>query len=197
MSETLPYITTGIIFWSLLTSCLTEGTQVFISAESFIRNIPQPVSLHFYRMVTRNLFIWLFNMVIYLLVVTIFKVSLGWSTMLFLPGFALFLINVIWMALASAILSTRYRDIPQVISNAIQVVFYVTPIFWSPGGLSNRPAFIDLNPFNHLLAIVRIPLLGGSPQAQSWLFCIAMAIVGVSITLGLYSRAHARIAYWV
>ena len=197
ISQTLPYIATGIIFWSLLTSCINEGTSTFIAAESFIRNVPVPVSVHFYRMMARNVFIWLFNMAIYLLVVVVFRISLGWSLILFLPGLVLFLFNVAWIALASAILSTRYRDIPQVISNVIQVVFFLTPVFWSPAVLTNRPAFVDLNPFYHLLAVVRDPLLGEAPKAESWLFCLGMAIVGLGVTSWLYRRAHARIAYWV
>ena len=197
IGETLPYIATGIIFWGLLTSCISEGALTFIAAESFIRNVPAPVSVHFYRMMARNLFIWLFNMAIYLLVVAVFPISPGWNLALFLPGFVLFLVNIAWIALASAILSTRYRDIPQVITNFVQVVFFVTPIFWSPSAMSQRPAFVELNPFYHLLAIVREPLLGASPPARSWLFCIAMAIIGLATTFWLYRRAHARIAYWV
>ena len=54
VAKTLPYIATGIIFWGLLTSCINEGTTVFISAESDIRNLPIPLSVHFYRMMARN-----------------------------------------------------------------------------------------------------------------------------------------------
>ncbi|WP_245475822.1 ABC transporter permease [Bradyrhizobium sp. Leo170] len=197
VAQTLPYIAIGIIFWGLLTNCINEGAQAFISAESFIRNVPVPVSVHFYRMMARNVFIWLFNMAIYVFIVAVFRISLDWSAILFLPGFILFLINTAWIALASAILSTRYRDMPQVITNVIQVVFFVTPVFWSPSVMSHRPAFVALNPFYHLLAIVREPLLGTQPPVQSWLFCIGLAIVGLAFTIWLYRRAHARISYWV
>jgi len=44
IAKTLPYIATGIIFWGLLTGCINEGTVVFISAESDIRNLPLPLS---------------------------------------------------------------------------------------------------------------------------------------------------------
>ena len=47
VAKTLPFIATGIIFWGLLTSCITEGTMVFISAESDIRNLPIPLSVYF------------------------------------------------------------------------------------------------------------------------------------------------------
>jgi hypothetical protein len=42
IAKTLPYIATGIIFWGLLTTCINDGTTVFISAESDIRNLPIP-----------------------------------------------------------------------------------------------------------------------------------------------------------
>ena len=197
LAKTLPYISTGIIFWGLLTCCINDGTTVFISAESYIRNLPIPLSVHFYRMMARNIIIWGFNMAIYLLVAVYFNLTLGWNTLLFIPGFILFLINVAWISLAVGVLSTRYRDIPQVIANVLQVVFFLTPIFWSPESLPNRPAFVVLNPFYHLIEIVRAPLLGEVAPLPSWGLCIGIALAGLCFTAWLYRRAHARIAYWV
>jgi len=197
VAKTLPYISTGIIFWGLLTSCINEGTTVFISAESYIRNLPMPLSVHFYRMMARNLIIWVFNMAIYLVVAVYFGLMPEWNALLFIPGFILFLINAAWISLAVGVLSTRYRDIPQVIANVLQVVFFLTPIFWSPESLPNRPAFVLFNPFYHLIEIVRAPLLGAVAPLPSWGICIGMALAGFGFTAWLYRRAHARIAYWV
>jgi lipopolysaccharide transport system permease protein len=197
LAKTLPYISTGIIFWGLLTSCINEGTTVFISAESYIRNLPMPLSVHFYRMMARNIMIWGFNMAIYVVVVVWFHVTPGWNALLFIPGFILFLINAAWISLAVGVLSTRYRDIPQVIANALQVIFFLTPIFWSPESLPNRPAFVVFNPFYHLIEIVRAPLLGEVAPLLSWGLCVGMALAGLGFTAWLYRRAHARIAYWV
>ncbi len=197
VAKTLPYIATGIIFWGLLTNCINEGTVVFISAESDIRNLPMPLSVHFYRMMARNVIIWVFNMAIYLVVAVWFELVPGWNILLFIPGFILFLVNAAWISLAAGVLSTRYRDIPQVIANVIQVIFFLTPIFWSPATLPSRPAFILLNPFYHLIEIVRAPLLGEVASLESWVFCIAMAVAGLGLTAWLYRRAYARIAYWV
>ena len=197
VAKTLPYISTGIIFWGLLTGCINDGTMVFIAAESDIRNIPMPLSVHFYRMMARNVMIWCFNMAIYLVVVIWFELIPGWNTLLFIPGFILFLINVAWISLVVGVLSTRYRDIPQIIANVIQVIFFLTPIFWSPATLPQRPAFVVLNPFFHLIEIVRAPLLGATVPAASWGLAIGMATAGLGFTAWLYRRAHARIAYWV
>jgi ABC-type polysaccharide/polyol phosphate export permease len=197
VAKTLPYISTGIIFWGLLTSCITEGTTVFISAESYIRNLPIPLSVHFYRMMARNIMIWGFTMAIYVVVLVYFELTLGWNALMFIPGFMLFLINTAWISLSVGVLSTRYRDVPQVIANVIQVVFFLTPIFWSPETLPNRPAFVLFNPFYHLIEIVRAPLLGEVAPLLSWGLCIGMAVAGLGFTAWLYRRAHARIAYWV
>jgi lipopolysaccharide transport system permease protein len=197
MGKTLPYIATGLIFWGLLTSCINEGTAMFISAESYIRNVPMPISVHFYRMLARNVMIWGFNMAIYLVILVLFQLTLGWNILLFIPGFALFLVNAAWISLAVGVLSTRFRDIPQVIVNLIQVVFFITPVFWSPESLPHRPAYVTLNPFYHLLEIVRAPLLGGTAPALSWTICLGMAVIGVGATAWLYRRSHSRIAYWV
>ncbi len=197
MSETLPYIAVGLICWGLLTNCINEGTTVFIGNEAYIRNVPLPLSVHFYRMMARNVIIWGFNMAIYLVVLVVFRIAPGWQVLLFMPGFALFLINAAWMGLAAGILSTRYRDIPQVIVNVVQVVFFVTPVFWSPATLSRRPAFVELNPLYHVLELARSPLLGHAITLPNWLFAIALAVLGVTATAYLYRRAYARIAYWV
>lgn len=195
--DALPHIATGLIFWGLLTSCVSEGTTIFIGNESYIRNVPLPLSVHVYRMIARNVIILGFNMVIYLLVLMFFGINPGWSVFLAVPGLILFLINVSWVALAAGILSTRYRDIPQVITNLIQVVFFVTPVFWSVETLPSRPAFVHFNPVYHLLEVVRAPLLGHFASQESWIFVGTLTIAGLAVTAYLYRRAYARIAYWV
>lgn len=192
-----PYLAIGIIFWALLTSIIMEGCTSFITAEGYIKNVPMPLSAHFYQVVARNIIIWAHNMVIYLVVFILFIHSFSVYNLLFIPGFLLFLANAIWIGLMAAILSARYRDIPQVITSFIQVVFFVTPIFWSVTNFPKRPAFVDWNPCYHLLEIVRAPLLGQAPNNLSWLAALGILCVGLPITLYLYRRAYARIPYWV
>lgn len=197
ISNFLPYLAVGLIFWGLLTSVINEGCSAFIAGEGYIRNVPMPISVHFYRSFARNLIIWAHNMVIYFLVIALFPLQWSWNMLLFVPGFALFLVNIAWMGLAAGILSTRFRDIPQVVTNLLQVVFFVTPIFWSAKILPDRAAFIELNVFYHLLEIVRAPLLGSAPSLASWSAALLLAILGIPLTALLYRRAYARIPYWV
>jgi lipopolysaccharide transport system permease protein len=197
MAGILPYIAVGLIFWGFLTSCINEGAEVFIGSARYIRNIPMQLSIHLYRMIARNIIILGFNMVIYLLILAIFPHPLNFNYLLVLPGFALFLINVASAAFVVAILSARYRDIPYVISNLVQVIFFVTPVFWSTANLPNRPAFVTWNPVYYMLEIVRSPLLGEEPSLVSWGVSGACALIGCACLLPLYRRAYPRISYWV
>jgi ABC-type polysaccharide/polyol phosphate export permease len=109
----------------------------------------------------------------------------------------LFVINMCWMSFSVAILCTRFRDVPQIITNFLQVVFFLTPIFWSIDTLPHRPAFILWNPLYHLVDIVRAPLLGQTPTLVSWATAAGLAVVGSLCTILLYRRTYARIPYWV
>ena len=101
ISSFLPYLAVGLIFWGLLTSAINEGCNAFIAGEGYIRNVPMPISVHFYRSFARNLIIWAHNMVIYFLVIALFPLQWSWNMLLFFPGFALFLVNLAWMGLAA------------------------------------------------------------------------------------------------
>ena len=193
----VPYLTTGIIFWTLISSILIEAGATFVSAEGYVRSVPMPTSVHIFRMLARNLLTWSFNIVIYVLVWAMMVHSLSLQYLAFIPGFVVLALNLIWMAFVVSIVSTRYRDIPQVIASVVQVVFFVTPVFWSVDSLPSRPAFVSLNPFYHLLEIVRAPLLGQLPQASSWLICCGLLVVGFPMAFLLYRRAYPRLPYWV
>lgn len=193
----MPHLAVGLVFWGLISSVVLEACASFTIAEGYIRSVPMPTSVHVYRMFARNVITWSFNIVIYVFVWLIFLRSASWEYLLFFPGFALLLANLVWVAFVAAILSTRYRDIPQVIASVIQVVFFLTPVFWSIESLPSRPAFVSLNPIYHLLEIVRRPLLGQAPAASSWLIACGLLVVGAPTAFLLYRRAFPRIPYWV
>ena len=72
-------------------------------------------------------------------------------------------INGVAWGISLGILSARFRDIPQLITNVMQVLLYVTPLLWDASSLGPRAWIAGLNPFTYLIQIVRGPLLGVSP----------------------------------
>jgi len=70
---------------------------------------------------------------------------------------------------------------------------------WAPSLLPSRHAayLLNLNPIYHLLEITRGPVLGTTPAAESWIFSIAMAMIGWLVAIVIYNRYMRRIPYWL
>jgi len=199
MKEFLPFLTIGLILWTLITTVLNEGCTGFTAAEAMIKQISLPLFTHILRVIWRNLIICAHNLAIFPLVLLVFWLPLRATAFLSIMGLLLLMINLSWMALLLGVFCTRYRDVPQIISNLLQVSFYMTPIIWKPELLQKREhlIFIAVNPFYHLMEVVRAPLLGTLPSTLNWLVCIVLALVGWSFTLAFYGRFRSRIAYWL
>lgn len=199
IEEFLPFLATGIILWGFIASCLTEGCTGFIAAEGIIKQLPIPLPTHIFRIIWKNTIILAHNFIIIPPMFLFFDVQMNSSSLLFFAGFILLVVNLSWASLLLGALCTRFRDFPQVITNLIQVMFYLTPIIWMPHLISGRSQLLllDLNPFYHLIEVVRAPLLGQAPTMTNWMTCISMAVIGWCVTLIVYGRLKKRIAYWL
>ncbi|MBN1474643.1 MAG: ABC transporter permease [Syntrophaceae bacterium] len=199
MREFLPFLTSGLILWTLITTSLNDGCMGFTAAEAMIKQISLPLFTHILRVLWRNLIIFAHNIVILPLVLLIFWIPLQATAFLSILGLVLLMINLSWMALLLSVFCTRFRDVPQIIGNLLQVFFYVTPIIWMPQMLPKRASIflLDANPFFHLIEIVRAPLLGGLPSLLSWQVSFLLALAGWIFTILFYGRFRSRIAYWL
>ncbi|BAT57606.1 teichoic acid translocation permease protein TagG [Variibacter gotjawalensis] len=199
MQEFLPFLTAGMIVWGFILSCLTEGCTAFIASEGIILQVRMPLTTHILRTVERNLFILAHNILILPLVMLAVGASFHWTTILAVPGIILLSLNLLWMVMVLAIVCTRFRDMTQIIQNFLQVSFYLTPIVWMPKALpTGAPSrLLELNPFLHLIAIVRDPLLGNPLSGRSWIFCLGLLFIGTIAAAGMFGAFRRRIAYWL
>lgn len=199
MAEFLPFLTVGLILWGFISSTIVEATGVFVGAESIIRQLPIPLYSHVLRMVFRNIYIFAHNLIIYPIVCLIFQKAININCLLFLPGFLILTLNLMWISLLLGIICSRFRDLTQIVNSLLQVAFYMTPIIWMPSLLPARTKvmILDWNPFYHLMEIVRAPLLGATPTATNWLFCVLLLAVGWFVSIIFFNKYRNRIAYWL
>jgi ABC-2 type transport system permease protein/lipopolysaccharide transport system permease protein len=190
-------VATGLIVFGLISSLITDASTVFIAGARAILQVKAPISVYLYQMVWRNLIIFGHNMVIYLVVVLAFRFNPGWVVLISIVGMVLIATLGIWTGIVLGALSARFRDVPPIIGTIVQVVFFLTPIFWRPEQLPDRALFVELNPFFHLVEIVRFPLLGQAPPLRTWLFVVGLNGVGAIMALVFFAKYRARISYWV
>jgi lipopolysaccharide transport system permease protein len=94
-------------------------------------------------------------------------------------------------------LSTRFRDIPPIVGNVVQVLFFLTPIFWPLDSVPKMKAVLALNPFFAWIDVARAPLLGIAPQPTSWPILLGCTAGGCLLSFFFFVRFRERIAYWI
>ena len=199
IEEFLPFLAIGIILWGFISVVISEGCTGFIAAEGIIKQLPIPLFVHILRIVWRNVLIFGHNLIIFPIVLLVVGKPLSWVALISIAGFVLLVFNLVWIALILGVFCARYRDMPQIIASILQVFFYLTPIMWMPALLPGRASLflLDLNPFYHLLEIVRAPLLGQAPSSLNWTVSLSLAVIGWAVALVFYGKFKCRIAYWL
>jgi ABC-type polysaccharide/polyol phosphate export permease len=102
-----------------------------------------------------------------------------------------------WVSILLGMLSARYRDVPPIVTSFVQVVFFITPIFWPPEALGVWAAYLPLNPLFAAIDVVRAPILGSAPMDYSWSVLLVVTVLGCLATFALFVKFRRRIAYWV
>ncbi len=197
IKQYIPYFTAGFLFWTFLSTSITEASEIFRSNGGFIKQINLPHSLYVYKHLTRQIICLLHNSVVYLIACVAFQLNPGPLLLMIIPGFILFLINIYWISFLVAMICTRYRDMVPIINSCVQIAFFITPISWTSNLLGQTSLILKLNPLVYLLDIVRSPFLGTMPATISWIVTMALALTGCLCTFLLFSRTRSRIAFWV
>ena len=194
----LPYLAVSLILWNFISTPLNEAGSVFVGAEPYIRQVPLPLSVYIFRLLARNLLILLHNGAIILVVLLIFPPARLDHLWLVPLGLCLVLGNLFWITLLLALGGSRFRDIPQLTSNIVQLTFFVTPILWKTDMLGSRNRFLaDFNPIFHLIEVVRAPLLGSPIHLASWFVTLGLLLTGSTIAIAVFTKVRSRVPYWL
>ncbi len=199
MQEYLPFLATSIIMWGYLSGVINDGCLSFISSEAIIKQLRIPLFVHIARTVWKQVTTLAHNLVIIPFVFFVVWHEVNWAALVFIPGLILLTINLTWIAFLLAMLSARFRDIPQVVSSVMTILYFVSPVMWQPSLIPAGVAhlLLGLNPMYHLLQIVRLPLLGQLPTLENWSLSVSFAVVGWSGVYFFMRKFKTQIAYWV
>jgi ABC-type polysaccharide/polyol phosphate export permease len=197
VSKYLPFLSVGLILWGFVSTLITDGCTTFVAVAGIIQQVRLPYSLHVYRLVYRNIVVLAHSVVILPVVLLIFRTPIGWDVIMVVPAAILLAVNGVWIAFLLGMLSARFRDVPPIVGSFLQVVFFLTPIFWSPDLLGKWKTLAELNPLFVAVDVMRAPLLGTAPGTYSWLVLCVMTVIGCTVAFVVFARFRSRIAFWV
>ena len=199
LKEFVPYVTCGFIGFSWMTGMIQGGATSITGNASAIKTTPGPLSIYALRNFAGNTIQFIHDAIVIVAVIVVFQVTVT-SSLLYLP-LALFAIalNGIAVSLWLGPLVARYRDVGQIVTSIVRVLFFFTPVFWVASDLSNRQLVLlsGWNPLTYLLELFRTPLLGKDPSTITLIGVAIITVVNVTVGIVHCSRTRDRIAYWV
>ncbi|MCR5626337.1 MAG: ABC transporter permease [Lachnospiraceae bacterium] len=179
----------GIVPWFFFSDALGQGTSALLSYEFLVKKVVFKISILPIIKVLSSLFIHLFlcAVTLILLILNGFYPTIYWIQ---LPYFSLctFLL-VLGMSYITCSIVVFFRDLGQIISIALQVGVWITPIMWHLDFLS-RPMQIlfKLNPVYYVVDGFRMALLDKMwfwehfySTAYFWIFTAFMFIFGALV----------------
>ncbi len=195
--EYLVFIGTGLLAWNFLAGMVVEGSGAVMEFERHLRAIRIPIPLIVARVVYRSIVIFGHNALAVLLMILAVTGGLPLTAPLALIGVAILAVFGFGAGLVLAPISARFRDIPQAISSFMQLMFFITPLFWRPGQLAGDHPVVRYNPFAHLIDVVRDPLEGHLPSLENWAVALGSAVLAVLLGVLMTAYSRRKLFFWL
>jgi lipopolysaccharide transport system permease protein len=198
LPELMPFIGISIIMWNFLAQILSECPSIFVMHSNYYHNQRMNFSVSIYSVIYKNTIILAHNFIIVIALIIVFGLPINRWLLQIIPAFALTLITMTWLGYLVAMMCVRYRDVIQLITTWLTVLFFITPVMWKPDFLPPGYQFIvDWNPLAQFLELLRAPLLGRPVSAHTWGITIALALVGGVLSLPVIGRYQRRVIFWM
>jgi ABC-type polysaccharide/polyol phosphate export permease len=178
IDEYIFYLTIGILVWNFISNSLTELSTILIHSESYLLESKINVSRFIFKVIYKNIYIFINCIPVIIIVMIFYKINLNINAYYSLFGFLLTLINIYLIGVIISLTSVKYRDIPIIITNILNLLFLVTPVFWvSKNYLENKFSIMYLNLFFHMIDSIRSPLISGKIPSNSLIYLLILASI--------------------
>src|SRR5437667_9667403 len=109
----LPFLSAGMLTWTMVAAIITEGCTVFVAGEPLIKSFRFPYSILSCSVAWRNVIVFLHNLIIFGAVALYAGLAPTAATLLIIPGLVLVWLNGVWVATLLGMVCSRFRDVQQ------------------------------------------------------------------------------------
>tara|TARA_B100001093_G_C26775809_1_gene992310 strand:+ start:211 stop:987 length:777 start_codon:yes stop_codon:yes gene_type:complete len=191
----LLHLSTGMVFWIYISSCISESCGAFIENITIIKNTSKPIYIYIFRIISRNTIVLLHNLIIPILIAAYFG-YLSMHIFFLMPAIAISIVLVCLISLPVAMICSRYRDFVPLTQNILQLFFFLTPIFWVAGTNTERFRLLHLNPFDYIISLLRSPFYGEYDIFKIGVIFIFIIIFFILSAI-LYIKFYKKLSYWL
>jgi len=193
----LPYVCAGFIVWNYIGGTIIQGANAFVSSQSYIQQMHRPFHSYILLSIWRGFITLWHDMIVFVGVLIIFAIPPTLNILWFFVALPVVTFSVSWIALLLATIAVRFRDVPPLLQNGMNVLFWLTPIIYYADQLGDKAYLLLFNPLTHVVILLRDPLLGTAPSLINWIVAIGFGTIGWGIAFLVFARFRSRIAYWL
>lgn len=199
VEDYLPRLIAGMVFWQFLSACAITGCNCLTNGEAYLRQVPAPMAIYPLRTALGAAF---HLGIAFCLVLVGNGLMNGWES----PGSVLALFPMLplvmlfgWsLAVLAGFAHAYFPDMHHLIEIGMQMLFYATPIIYTPEILRNRGMgwLLDINPLASLVECVRLPLLGREmPDLTSYLTALTLILVTSCLAMLTLNRLERKVIF--
>jgi ABC-type polysaccharide/polyol phosphate export permease len=185
------------VTWQLIAGCLTEAPAVFYRQESLIKNQRIPTFSLSLQLVLRQVVNFAHNSIVILAIVAFYEPA----GLLYLPlallGAVLVALTLWGLAQAVGYLGARYRDIEPLVISFLPILFFLSPVLYTPQQIGARSSIILFNPAAYWISVIRDPLLGKIPPLSTYVWVALIAAAIWLIALQATQIGRRKLPYWI
>ena len=190
----------GFIAFRLMSTVVMEAGNSFGSYLPYIHEGHLRLTDYVLRPLARSVIYFLFAVPLLVIVLVGDAPILPMGMLEALLGFVVVLVNLLLYGTLLAFIGARFPDVNQFFSSVMLAMFLITPIVWFA---KDAPAdtvhgmLMRANPFHHLLAVVRGPVLGEPIEPMTYAYLGVMTAVGLVLASVVYGRLAKRTPAWL
>lgn len=178
----------GILPWTWFNASLTEAAGSLIAGGNLIKKVLFPAEVLPIVTVLANMVHFALALPIVLIFLVIYQHPPDLPGLVWFPVAVLVqLVFTTGLALALAALTVHFRDIRDILANALMLWFFATPIIypWSQKEVAAYRRFFDFNPFTHLAVTYQEVLFFPGPVGH-WRWLLALGVASIVVFLAGY-----------
>ena len=187
----------GILAWMFFAGSTSMATGAIVDSGSLVKSIYFPRIILPCSTVAFNLVQYALALAVLLPVMyPFYHLAPRWPVLLLPVIMALLAAFTLGVSLMIASITAVFRDVRHLLDIALQVLFWATPILYSPSSFPPQfGALLSLSPLAPFIAAGRAVLYAGVvPAAYVWFLAVLYAAASLTLGLAIFARLEERFA---
>lgn len=180
-------VLTGMVAWTFFSLSIPAGSTAIVDGTELSSKVYFPRALLPLSQVATASYAFVVTLLIVLALCPLLHVSLGLVTLLVIPASLLLLALICGFVLVGSALHVYFRDVRYIISAAMLLWLYVTPILYAPSSApKSLRTVIDINPLSGVVDLFRTATIGhmgnlAVPLLSTSVWTVALLGIGLAL----------------